>query len=98
MKRLPVFDQPITVKRAQREKTNRQGKTSLKSMVLNAKEFATEDGSLDKDFRWIELGVVDLVPGAYFWFTHGHNPALEAICVDRVVLIGAEKIAIGKAS
>jgi hypothetical protein len=63
---------------------------ALKSMVLNPKDFTTEDGSFDRRFRWIDLGVIDFVPGAYFWFAHGHNPALDAIFVDRVVLIGAE--------
>ncbi len=67
-----------------------QGKRSLQTMVLNAKDFATQDGSFDKKFRWIDLGVVDFVPGAYFWFAHGHSPELDAIFVDRVVLIGPE--------
>lgn len=67
-----------------------QGKKSLKSMTLTAKEFATGDGSFDTKFRWIDLGVVDFVPGAYFWFAHGHGPELDAIFVDRVVLIEAD--------
>ncbi len=67
-----------------------QGKKSLKSMVLRARDFATDDGSFDRKFRWIDLGVIDFVPGAYFWFAHGHNPELDAIFVDRVVLIRAE--------
>ena len=67
-----------------------QGKKDLKSMALDRKDFATADGSLDKNFRWIDLGVIDFVPGAYFWFAHGHNPALDAIFVDRVVLIGVD--------
>jgi hypothetical protein len=67
-----------------------QGKKSLKSMLLKPKDFATEDGNFDKEFRWIDLGVIDFVPGAYFWFAHGHDPELEAIFVDRVVLIRAE--------
>jgi hypothetical protein len=58
--------------------------------ALYAKDFATKDGSFDRTFRWIDLGVVDFVPGAYFRFAHGHNPALDAIFVDRVVLIGAQ--------
>ena len=64
-----------------------KGKKSLKSMLLSPKDFATEDGSFDKKFRWIDLGVIDFVPGAYFWFAHGHSPELDAIFVDRVVLI-----------
>ncbi len=64
-----------------------KGKKSLKTMVLSPKDFATEDGSFDKKFRWIDLGVIDFVPGAYFWFAHGHSPELDAIFVDRVVLI-----------
>jgi len=67
-----------------------QGKKSLKNMTLLAKDFTTEDGSFDQRFRWIDLGVVDFVPGAYFWFAHGHSPQLDAIFVDRVVLIAAE--------
>ena len=67
-----------------------QGKKSLKTMVLSPKDFATKDGSFDKKFRWIDLGVIDFVPGAYFWFAHGHNPKLDAIFVDRVVLIATE--------
>ncbi len=67
-----------------------RGKKSLKSMTLTAKEFATKDGSFDKKFRWIDLGVIDFVAGAYFWFAHGHSPELDAIVVDRVVLIGTE--------
>jgi Domain of unknown function (DUF4838) len=66
------------------------GKKSLKTMVLNAKDFVTENGLFDKKFRWIDLGAVDFVVGAYFWFAHGHSPELDAIFVDRVVLIGAE--------
>lgn len=67
-----------------------QGKKSLKSMTLTSPDFTTEDGSFDKKFRWIDLGVVDFVPGAYFWFAHGHRPELDAMFVDRVVLIAAE--------
>jgi len=67
-----------------------QGKKSLKTMLLHPKDFATEDGSFDRRFRWIGLGVIDFVAGAYFWFAHGHNPELDAIFVDRVVLIQAE--------
>jgi hypothetical protein len=66
-----------------------QGKTSLESMALDRKDFACEDGSFDRKFRWIDLGVIDFVPGAYFWFAHGHHPELDAIFVDRVVVIGA---------
>ena len=67
-----------------------QGKKSLKTMPLDSKDFATEDGSFDKTFRWIDLGVVDFVAGAYVWFAHGHSPKLDAIFVDRVVLIKSE--------
>ena len=37
-------------------------KKSLKTMLLDAKDFATEDGSFDKKFRWIDLGAIDFVP------------------------------------
>jgi len=67
-----------------------KGKRSLKTMVLSVKNFAAEDGSFDKKFRWIELGEIDFVAGAYFWFAHAHHPALDAIFVDRVVLIAVE--------
>lgn len=67
-----------------------QGKRPLKTMTLDRKDFATKDGELDKKFRWIDLGVVDFVHGAYFWFAHGHNPELDAIFVDRVVFIEAK--------
>ena len=67
-----------------------QGKKSLKSMVLGTKDFTVEGDVLDKNFRWIDLGPVDFVPGAYFWFAHGHSPELDAILVDRVVLIAVE--------
>ncbi len=53
-------------------------------------DFVTEDGSFDRRFRWIGPGVIEFVPGAYFWFAHGHHPELDAIFVDRVVLIDAE--------
>ena len=69
---------------------DRTGKKSLKSMTLHPKDFLTDDGSFDKKFRWIDLGVIDFVPGAYFWFAHGHDPKLDAIFVDRAVLIAAE--------
>ena len=59
-------------------------------MVLDRKDFATADGWFDRKFRWIDLGVIDVVPGAYFWFADGHHPELDAIFVDRVVLIGVE--------
>ena len=67
-----------------------QGKRALKSMTLKAKDFATQGGSFDRKFRWIDMGVVDFVAGAYIWFAHGHDPKLDAIFVDRVVLIAAE--------
>jgi hypothetical protein len=67
-----------------------RGKKSLKTMVLSPKDFGNQDGSFDKKFRWIDLGVVDFVAGAYFWFAHGHDPELDAIFVDRVVLIAPE--------
>ena len=76
---------PITLRN-----TSQPQEFTFKSMVLHAKDFATEDSSFDKNFRWIDLGVIDFVPGAYFWFAHGHHPELDAIFVDRVVLIGAE--------
>ena len=44
----------------------------------------------DRKFRWIDLGVIDFVSGD-FWFAHGHHPELDAIFVDRVVLIGAKE-------
>jgi hypothetical protein len=67
-----------------------RGKKGLKTMPLNAKQFTAADGAFDKKFRWIDLGTIDFVAGAYFWFAHGHNPQLDAIFVDRVVLIAAE--------
>ena len=67
-----------------------QGKRGLKSMALDRKLFAAADGSFDKSFRWIDMGVVDFVGGAYVWFAHGHDPKLDAIFVDRVVVIQAE--------
>lgn len=67
-----------------------QGKKGIKSMTLDRKLFTGSDGHFDKQFRWIDLGVVDFVPGAYFWFAHGHHPQLDAIYVDRVVLIAVE--------
>ncbi len=69
---------------------DQKGKKSVKSMALFPKHFATEDGTFDKNFRWIDLGVIDFVPGAYFWFAHAHNPKLDAIFIDRVVLIAAQ--------
>ena len=68
-----------------------QGKKSLKDMQLVPKDFVSDDGSFDKNFRWIDLGVIDFVPGEYFWFAHGHDPKLDAIFVDRVVLIRASQ-------
>lgn len=67
-----------------------QGKKSLKSMPLQPKNFATPEGAFDKRFRWIDLGAVDFVAGAYIWFAHGHSPELDAIFVDRVVLIATK--------
>ena len=54
------------------------------------RDFLAKDGSFDRKFRWIDLGVIDFVPGAYFWFAHGHSPELDAIFVDRVLLIRLE--------
>ena len=68
---------------------NDKDKKALASMTLTTKDFATKDGSFDKKFRWIDLGVVDF-DNAYFWFAHGHNPKVDAIFVDRVVLIEAK--------
>ncbi len=67
-----------------------RGKKSLKTMALYRNDFATDDGPFDKKFRWMDLGVIDFVAGAYFWFAHRHSPELDAIFVDRVVLIAAE--------
>jgi len=67
-----------------------RGKKGLKSMSLTPNQCAAADGTCDKRFRWIALGTVDFVAGAYLWFAHGHNPQLDAIFVDRVVLIAAE--------
>lgn len=67
-----------------------QGKKSIETMELTPDQFTTDDGSFDPKFRWIDLGVVDFVAGAYFWFAHGHDPALDAIYVDRVVFIAAD--------
>ncbi len=70
--------------------TTRRARSRSRAWSSTPKDFATEDGSFDRKFRWIDLGVIDFVPGAYFWFAHGHNPELDAIFVDRVVLIRAE--------
>ena len=67
-----------------------QDKKHLKTMPLDVKNFATADGSFDRNFRWIDMGTVDFAGAAYFWFAHGHNPQLDAIFVDRVVLIAVE--------
>ena len=67
-----------------------QGKKSLAGMSLDRQDFTTADGAFDRQFRWIDLGVVDFVPGAYFYFAHGHHPELDAIYVDRVLAIAAE--------
>ena len=70
--------------------TTRRARKRSRPWSSTAKDFATADGSFDKKFRWIDLGVVDFVAGAYFWFAHGHNPELDAIFVDRVVLVAAQ--------
>lgn len=67
-----------------------QGKKGLKTMGLSVNDFAAEDGAFDKKFRWIDLGVVDFAAGAYVWFAHGHHPELDALFVDRMILIRAE--------
>lgn len=67
-----------------------QGKKSLKTATLTAEQFTTPQGGFDRKFRWIDLGVVDFVPGAYFWFAHGHQPQVDAIFVDRTLLIASE--------
>ena len=67
-----------------------RGKKGVKQQALTAKDFTTEDGSFDDKFRWIDLGTVDVPSGAYIWFAHGHSPELEAIFVDRIVLVRAE--------
>lgn len=41
-------------------------------------------------YQWVDLGVVDLVPNAYIWFAHRHNPKVEALYVDRLVFKEAE--------
>ncbi|MDO4571360.1 MAG: DUF4838 domain-containing protein [Planctomycetia bacterium] len=62
-------------------------KKGCASQTLKSAQFLTQSGEFDPEFRWIDMGVVDFTPGSYFWFAHGHDPALEAIFVDRVVLI-----------
>lgn len=64
-----------------------QEKRGLLSQSLSAEQFLTPDGNFDPGFRWIELGSVDFIPSAYFWFAHGHREELDAIFVDRVLLI-----------
>lgn len=68
-----------------------QGKKSIETMALTPDQFTTDNGSFDPKFRWIDLGVVDFVADAYFWFAHGHDPEFDAIYVDRVVFIDAEQ-------
>jgi len=67
-----------------------QSEKSLTSMTLTAKDFATGDDSVDKKFRWNDLGVVDFVLGAYFSFAHRPGPEMDAVFVDRFVLIKAD--------
>ncbi len=69
---------------------NAREKEGLATQTLSVKDFTTEDGSFDKKFRWIDLGVIDFVSGVYIWFAHGHSPELEAIFVDRMVLVRVE--------
>ena len=67
-----------------------RGKKGVKQQALTVKDFTTEDGSFDDKFLWIDLGTIDVPSGAYIWFAHGHSPELEAIFVDRIVLVRAE--------
>lgn len=68
---------------------NPQEKKGVQTQPLVAAQFLNADGKFDAKFRWIELGTVDFQPSCYFWFAHGHRPELDAIFVDRVVLIQA---------
>ncbi|MDO4575530.1 MAG: DUF4838 domain-containing protein [Planctomycetia bacterium] len=43
-----------------------------------------------EEYRWIDCGVVDFQPGCYIWFAHRHNPQVEALYVDRLILMEAE--------
>ncbi|MBI5820267.1 MAG: DUF4838 domain-containing protein [Verrucomicrobia bacterium] len=53
---------------------------------LVSKPLKIEDLKGEK-YRWIDLGVVDFSAGAGIWFAHGHVPEVQALYVDRVVLI-----------
>ncbi|MDD4869099.1 MAG: DUF4838 domain-containing protein [Kiritimatiellae bacterium] len=60
---------------------NFQEKRGLVSKQLKIEELKGEK------YRWIDLGVVDFSAGAGIWFAHGHIPEVQALYVDRVVLI-----------
>lgn len=60
---------------------NFQEKRGLVSKTLKIEELR------GGKYRWIDLGVVNFSAGAGIWFAHGHVPQVQALYVDRVVLI-----------
>ena len=66
---------------------NPQAKKGLKSAVLTPKDFLTQEGKFDTKFRWIDMGTVDFADSAYVWFAHAHKSEINAIYLDRVLLI-----------
>ncbi len=47
-----------------------------------------ENGASDGQYHVYDLGVQQLTPGAYFWFSTVNNPSVQAVYVDRIVLVG----------
>lgn len=60
---------------------NFQEKKGLVSKTLKIEEVKGDN------YRWIDLGTVDFSAGAGVWFAHGHLPEVQALYVDRIVLV-----------
>ncbi len=39
------------------------------------------------NYRWLDCGVVEFTPTSYIWFAHRHDENVQAVYVDRLILV-----------
>ena len=62
-------------------------KRSVKTLPQFSSQFMNEDGKFDSNYRWFDLGSVEIPSNCYLWFAHGQSPDLDAFFIDRVIFI-----------
>lgn len=64
-----------------------ENKRSVKTQPQFAAQFLNADGKYDSNYRWFDLGVVEVPTASYLWFAHGQSPDVDAFFIDRVIFI-----------